>query len=200
MYKFVKTGLTLLQLFKKYKFVLRFILTFLGSYFLLSIFYNTYLELSTSRVYYPDFFTHLVALQSESVLEAIGYSSKVFPNPGEPSMNLFVNELLLVRIVEGCNSISIIILFTSFVLAFVSKLKKTLLFIFAGSVIIYVMNVVRIAILAIGIFKYPQHTEFLHEIFFPLVIYGTVFLLWVIWVRLFSKNADMDLIQAEPKG
>lgn len=190
----------MLQLFKKYKFVLRFILTFLGSYFLLSIFYNTYLELSTSQNYYPDFFTHLVALQSESVLEAIGYSSKVSPNPGEPSMILSVNKILLVRIVEGCNSISIIILFTSFVLAFVSKLKKTLLFIFVGSVIIYVMNVIRIAILAIGIFQYPQHTEFLHEIFFPLVIYGTVFILWVIWVRLFSKNAEEDLKQAEFKG
>ncbi len=189
----------MLQLFKKYKSVFRFILTFLGSYFLLSIFYNTYLELSSSQEYYPDFFTHLVALQSESAVEAMGYSSRVFPNPDEPSMNLLINEILLVRIVEGCNSISIIILFISFILAFVSKLKTTLLFIFAGSVIIYVMNIIRIALLAIGVYEYPQHAEFLHSIFFPLVIYGTVFILWVIWVRLFSKNAEMILNQAEPE-
>ncbi|EHQ02330.1 exosortase family protein XrtF [Gillisia limnaea] len=177
----------MLQLFKKYKSVLRFILIFLGSYFLFSIFYNMYLDLSLSQKYYPDFFTHLVAIQSEAVIEAFGYSSRIFPNPNEPSMNLYVNDLFLARVVEGCNSISIIILFISFVLAFVSKLKTTLLFVFAGSVIIYVMNVIRIAILSIGIYEYPQHADFLHSIVFPLIIYGTVFILWIIWVRIFSK-------------
>ena len=163
----------------------------------MAVLYNTYLELSSSQDYYPDFFTHLVAIQSERVVEAMGYSSEIFPNPNEPSMNLSINEILLVRIVEGCNSISIIILFISFVLAFVSKIKTTLLFILAGSVIIYVMNVVRISILAIGVYEYPQHAEFLHSIFFPLVIYGTVFILWVIWVRLFSKNAEMKVNQVQ---
>lgn len=178
----------MLQLFKKYKSVLRFILIFLGSYFLLSIFYTTYLDLSVSQKYYPDFFTHLVAIQSEAVIEAFGYPARISPNPNEPSMNLYVNDLFLARVVEGCNAISIIILFVSFVLAFVSKLKTTLLFLFAGGVIIYVMNVVRIAILTIGIYEYPQHAEFLHSIVFPLIIYGTVFILWIIWVRIFSKS------------
>lgn len=166
----------------------------------MAIFYNTYLELATFKGYYPDFFTHLVALQSESVVEIFGYPTRIYPNPDEPSMNLSIDEILLVRIVEGCNSLSIIILFISFVLAFVSKLKTTLLFIFAGSVIIYVMNVVRIALLAIGVYKYPQHAEFLHSIFFPLVIYGTVFILWVFWVRLFSKNAEINLNRTSPNA
>ena len=154
---------------------------------MLSILYNAYLDLSVSQKYYPDFFTHLVAMQGEAVIEAFGYSSSILPNPNEPSMNLYVNDVFLARVVEGCNAISIIILFVSFVLAFVSKLKTTLLFVFAGAVLIYVMNVIRIAILTIGIYEYPQHAEFLHSIVFPLIIYGTVFILWIIWVRIFSK-------------
>jgi exosortase family protein XrtF len=106
-------------------------------------------------------------------------------------MKLIVNEAYMARIVEGCNAISIIILFASFVLSFFGKLKLTLLYLLAGTVIIYAMNIIRIAILAIGIYEYPQYTEFLHSIIFPLIIYGTVFLLWVIWVRIYSRKQKL---------
>ena len=183
----LKTEFPLRQLFKKYKSVLRFILIFLGSYFIFSILYNGYLEFFQSQKYYPDFFTHLVAVQSETIINSLGYTAKILPHQQELSMKLFINDVFLARVVEGCNAISIIILFTSFVLSFFAKIKPTFLFILAGTVIIYVMNVVRIAVLAIGIYKYPQHSDFLHSIIFPLIIYGTVFLLWIIWVRIFSK-------------
>lgn len=187
-----KPDLFLLQLFRQYKSVLRFIITFLGSYFVFSLLYNAYLDLFSSATYYPDFVTHLVALQSDSLLETLGYSSTVQPHQEEASMKLFINDYLLARIVEGCNSISVIILFASFVLSFFSNFRTTFLFIIAGSVIIYVMNIVRIAILAIGIYEYPRHAEFLHSIVFPLIIYGTVFLLWLFWVRLFSKTTAYE--------
>lgn len=179
---------TLLQLVKKYKSVLRFTLIFLGSYFIFSLFYNIYLDLSQNGKYYPDFFTHLVALQSKTLIESLGYTAQIIPHPNEPSMKLFLNNYFLVRIVEGCNSISIIILFISFVLSFFSNYRNTLLYILGGAVIVYSMNVIRIAILSIGIYEYPAHAEFLHSIVFPLIIYGTVFILWIIWVRIFSKS------------
>ncbi len=178
----------LIELIKKYRSVFRFIITFLGSYLIFSLIYNIYLESFSPKEYYPDFFTHLVALQSESFVEAMGYTAQVTPHPEEASMQLFVGGNSLVRIVEGCNSISVIILFTSFVLSFFSNSKITFLYILAGATIIYVMNVVRIGLLSIGVFEYPQHTEFLHSIIFPLIIYGTVFLLWLIWVRIFTKS------------
>lgn len=157
-----------------------------------SLLYNVYLDFSEYSAYYPDFFTHLVAVQSNAVIETLGYSSHIIPHESEASMKLFINDVFLARIVEGCNSISVIILFVSFVLSFIAKLRSTLLFIFAGAVIIYVMNIVRIAILTIGIYEYPQYAEFLHSIVFPLIIYGTVFLLWLIWVRHFSKTSGYE--------
>jgi exosortase family protein XrtF len=187
----VKTVFPLLQLFKKYKSVIRFIIIFLGSYFIFSIIYNGYLKYFPSQKYYPDFFTHLVAVQSEAIIESLGYTTKILPHPQELSMKLFINDIFLARVVEGCNAISIIILFASFVLSFFGKVKTTFLFILAGTTIIYVMNVVRIAVLAIGIYEYPQHSEFLHSIVFPLIIYGTVFLLWIIWVRIFTKTSAL---------
>lgn len=106
-------------------------------------------------------------------------------------MKLFVNNIYLARIVEGCNAISIIILFSAFILAFFGRWKLTLLYIFVGSVIIYAMNILRIAMLSIGIYELPQYAHFFHGILFPLVIYGTVFLLWLIWVRIYSNQAEV---------
>ena len=164
---------------------------FLGSYLVLTLIYNLYLEFFRSPIYFPDYITHLVAKQSEILISSFGYNAQILPHQSELSMKLIVNEVYLARIVEGCNAISIIILFIAFVLSFFGRLKLTLLYLLAGSVIIYAMNIIRIAILAIGIYEYPQHTEFLHSIIFPLIIYGTVFLLWVIWVRIYSQKQKL---------
>jgi exosortase family protein XrtF len=164
---------------------------FLGSYLVLTLIYNLYLEFFRSPIYFPDYITHLVAKQSEILISSFGYNAQILPHQSELSMKLIVNEVYLARIVEGCNAISIIILFIAFVLSFFGRLKLTLLYLLAGSVIIYTMNIIRIGILAVGIYEYPQHTEFLHSIIFPLIIYGTVFLLWVIWVRIYSQKQKL---------
>ena len=53
--------------------------------------------------------------------------------------------------------------------------------------LIYVVNIIRIVILSIGIYSYPKQADVLHEVVFPAIIYGVVFLLWVFWVNRFSK-------------
>tara|TARA_R110000787_G_scaffold96415_8_gene199839 strand:- start:1460 stop:1891 length:432 start_codon:yes stop_codon:yes gene_type:complete len=138
--------------------------------------------------YYPDFITNLVAKQSSELISSFGYEAKVMPHDTETSMKLYINQTYLARIVEGCNAVSIIILFIAFIISFAEKLKKTLLFLFAGGALIYAVNILRIAILAIAIYKYPEYTETLHEVVFPAIIYGMVFLLWMIWVRMLPKT------------
>lgn len=167
--------------------MLRFIFIFLGSYFVLSSFYNAYLILFETENPIPDPLTQLVAYQSGSLLESFGYQVQVIMHESGLSMKLMVEDIFLAGIVEGCNSVSIIILFISFILAFFGPLKTTLLYIFVGSVIIYVMNILRIVLLSIGLYEYPMYSHHLHSIFFPLAIYGTVFILWLIWVRIYSR-------------
>ncbi|HET8754063.1 MAG TPA: exosortase family protein XrtF [Salinimicrobium sp.] len=177
------------QLLFKYRAVIQFLFTFLGSYLLFALLYHLYLENADSAVYYPDFMTHMVAAQSEAVIATFGYLTHLSPTPNFPAMDIYINGNLVSRIIEGCNSVSIIILFVAFMLAFFGKLKPTLLFIFSGIVIIYAMNIVRIALLSIGIYELPQHAHFLHKIIFPLVIYGTVFILWIIWISIYNKHS-----------
>ena len=158
-------------------------LLFLGTYFVLTALYAIYLSSSVGGQFYPDFITHLVANQSSILLEGIGFDSYTEPDLKEPFVHLFMNGYHLTNIIEGCNGVSIVILFISFIIAFAQKLKKTFLFILAGTAIIYSMNIVRIAVLTIALLQYPSYNRPLHDIVFPGIIYGTVFILWMVWVR-----------------
>lgn len=134
----------------------------------------------------------MVSENTQQVLQFFADNSSIEESDEHPYMKLFYEQKYVARIVEGCNAISVIILFISFVVAFSGKLQTTLLFIFGGSLLIYVLNVLRIAALSALIFYFPKQEPFLHGVLFPLYIYGIVFILWLIWVRKFSRYASKD--------
>ena len=171
----------------KYKPVLRFLVTFLGTYLVFTVAYKVYLDQSDGTDFYPDYITNLVGKQSKALISTLGYDTAMTPHPNEPSMKLIIEGKFVARVVEGCNSVSIIILFVSFMLAFAGRFKPTFFYILAGSVLIYAVNIFRIAVLSIGLYHYPWRREVLHTVIFPLIIYGMVFLLWMVWVNRFSK-------------
>jgi len=156
-------------------------------YIALSYAYKLYLDNSNSPVYYPDYVTHQVAKQTNDLVSFFGYDSQVVKHPNEPSMKMIINGKYLARIIEGCNALSVIILFVAFIVAFKGKLKTTVLYILFGILIIYITNIIRIALLSIGIYHYPEYTTILHSVIFPTIIYGLVFLLWMLWVNKFSN-------------
>ena len=134
----------------------------------------------------------MVGRNTEQVLLLFTNDSSVQESATHPYMKLFYNQQYVARIIEGCNAISVIVLFISFIVAFSGKLIPTLLYIFGGSLLIYVLNVIRIAALSALIFYFPKQESILHGVIFPLSIYGVVFILWLIWVRKFSKYASKD--------
>lgn len=175
------------ELFKKYKSVIRFILTFLSVYIVLSVGYKFYLDFSDGSKYYPDYLTNMVAKQSQDLLETVGYQTNIQPHANEPSMKLIIRDKFVARVVEGCNSVSVLILFVSFIIAFAGKFRTTFFYILAGTTLIYVVNLIRIVILSIGLYHYPWRREILHTVIFPVIIYGMVFVLWMFWVNRFSN-------------
>lgn len=177
---------TLLQLLKKYAPVLRFIFTFAGAYLLLAVLYQFYLQNFTASP--PDYLTQLVATQSESLVTAMGYTAEVQTPNLQSALQFNINGKLVAQIIEGCNAVSVLILFVSFMIAFWGKGLLGFLYTFAGIALIYAVNILRIALMAVGIYEYPQHTVFLHNIVFPLIIYGLVFMLWVGWIITVSKQ------------
>ena len=150
--------------------------------------YKYYLDYSDGSKYYPDYITNLVGKQTEAILNSIDYRTNIIPHEDEPSLKVIMEQKFLARIIEGCNGMSVIILFIAFVVSFRDTWQRTTLFVLAGSVLIYVVNLIRIVLLTIGLYHYPWRSEIMHEVIFPLAIYGMVFMLWMFWVRGFAKQ------------
>lgn len=174
---------------KSNKAVVLFFIKFFGTYILLFLIYSLYLNKTqkTEGVFACAPITKTVAKQTKFVLNNVGYNTKIEQHSKEVSVKLIINNKFVARVIEGCNSVSIIILFTSFIIAFSNKFKVTFLFIVVGSLLIYFLNILRIAIISIALYEYPQYQHILHDVLFPLMIYGVTFMLWILWVKKFSK-------------
>jgi exosortase family protein XrtF len=171
----------------QFKPFLIFISTFFGVYILLTVIYKFYLN--SFEINDVDGITSVVGHNVNQLMDLFNCDIKIFKSIANPYLEVWYNKRYTLRIIEGCNAISVIILFVSFVVAFSGKFKTTLFFILFGIFIIYLLNVIRIALLTVLLFHFPEKEHILHGVLFPLVIYGMIFILWIIWVNKFSKYA-----------
>lgn len=171
----------------QFKPFLIFIGTFFSAYIILTLIYKVYLNsFSLNDV---DGITALVASNVQQLMLSFNADIDIIKSFSSSCFEVWYNNKYTIRIIEGCNAVSIFILFASFVIAFSGKFKTTLLYIFFGILFIYVLNIIRIALLTVLLFNYPEKEHLLHGVLFPLVIYGLVFVLWIVWVNKFSKYA-----------
>lgn len=182
---------------KKNKAIIIFLIKFFATYFILSGIYSFYLHKTQEK---SDIFscapiTKQVAEHTSIFSNFFGFDSYVEQNENELSMKFFLNDRHVVSIVEGCSSISIIILFLSFIIAFSGSTKDTIFFGIFGALTIYLINLLRILIFAVLLQKYPQYEYLLHNLIFPAIIYGYVFILWVIWVKYFSHYKELKNVK-----
>lgn len=170
------------QLLKENRSFLLFLVKFLLCYLSITGVYNLFLRQYTIESNEVDGITTHVAELTKSVLAFFNQEIALTNHQDQPAIKVLYHQKYIVRIVEGCNAVSVIILFASFIFAFSSTWKKTIGFIFLGALLIYVLNCIRIALLIAGIYYFPSSKDLLHDIVFPSVIYGIVFILWLIWI------------------
>ena len=154
--------------------LVRFALIALALYGVWFVVYETWLG--------PDgrldlFVAHLVAQGAAGVLTLLGYSARVVGDEvwATPTVGAWVTT--------GCNGLSTIALFTGFVLAYPGTWRRRALFIPLGALFVFVVNVVRVAVIVVILDRLPQHEDLAHVLVAPSVFYVTVFVLWVVWVR-----------------
>jgi exosortase family protein XrtF len=86
-----------------------------------------------------------------------------------------------------CNAVTLMALFSIFVISFPGKLKNKLWFIPFGCLAIHVINILRVCALASIAYSAPSWLEFNHTYTFTILVYGFIFWLWIIWANRFSK-------------
>jgi len=172
--------------FITYRPFIRFLLVFFVTYGLLSFAYNLYLSQYENLEYPVDSFTVMLSEQIKYVSDIIGAETTIDKVAGEQWTRLVYKNQAVARIVEGCNAISVMILFFSFVVAFARKALPTIVFSITGIILIHILNIFRIILIGMLIYHYPQYIHITHGVLFPLAIYGFVFVLWILWVKKFS--------------
>lgn len=154
-------------------------LRFVGIWLLLFMGYQQYLNQFPQQV---DGVTKEVALQVHYFLKKTGFESTVKIFSPQKTIQFYLSGKIATRMIEGCNAISIMILFVSFVFAFYRG-KKTFVFILFGLFVLYLLNILRIYCLNVIVAKLPELTHPAHDYFFPAIIYGGVLFLWLIWIH-----------------
>lgn len=174
-------------MFKDFKPVLGILLRFIIIYLVLLFAYQFYLN--GSKVSGLDSFSRMIADRVCALQNSIGYPTRLYNDMENEQVWFYVKSQYVTRMVEGCNAISVMILFVSFVFAFY-KGAKTFLFVVAGLILLYIMNLLRIAGLNIVMVDHPEYGKIFHDFIFPAIIYGSVIILWLIWIKFFALKHE----------
>jgi exosortase family protein XrtF len=168
---------------KDFKPVLGILLRFIIIYLVLIFAYQFYLNQFQNSGLDP--YSRMTVNQVKYIQNALGYKTLFYDDIPNEQVYFHVNGKYVTRMVEGCNALSVIILFLAFVFAFF-KGSKTFLFALGGFAILYLINVLRIVGLNVVMRDYPQYNKLGHDYIFPAIIYGTVVVLWLVWIKFFA--------------
>ena len=180
---------------KKNKAIIVFLVKFFATYFILFGAYSFYLNKTQQKTdaFVCSPITGVVANHVYKVSKMLGYDAEIEQHSEELSIKFMLNGDYVSRIVEGCTSVSVIILFLSFIIAFSGSVRSTVLFGIFGSILIYIVNILRIIAISVLYYRLPEYQEILHDLVFPAIIYGLTFVLWITWVKFYSNlNKDKN--------
>ena len=93
-----------------------------------------------------------------------------------------------VNVGYACDGLSLFLLFSIFIAVFPGRKLFKAAYIFIGCLGIHLLNVGRIAALAIIHLKEPSLLHFHHTYTFTILIYGIIFGLWVLRMNIFNKK------------
>ena len=183
---------------KEFKPALLFLLKFLGIYIVGNIAYGIYID-----HYYPqsDPTTKWISNQVSVILSSTGSSVLAMPNSHKATISLVeeASNDTIINVFEGCNGINVAIVFLAFLVAYQGKLKHTILFAFAGLIVIHIFNLARILLLFQQAKDHSPYFYYIHKYFFTAILYLVVVVLWWLWIWKFNglKNDHSRQTQVE---
>lgn len=132
------------------------------------------------------FLTNGLLYATHFCLNLLGYASAVFP--AEKIIQIPGSRGVLLDL--GCLGRQLMGLFAGFLIAYPGKISSKLWFIPLGLVIVNILNVLRITILALVLFHYPEANITYHHDIFNIVVYAFIFLMWVFWISRYGVRSN----------
>ena len=160
----------------------RFVLFASTLYLVWYVLYEFYLKIHTS---FDEVVIGNLVFLTKKLLHLLGYKLTSYSDVAYSNVVQIVDSLG-VTVGAPCDGIVLLALFTVFIIAFPGSWKHKLWFLPAGLISIHLINVLRIAALAIIVDINPAWLDFNHDYTFTILVYAYVFFLWYIWVNKFS--------------
>lgn len=156
----------------------RFLLTAAGLYLLWFFGYEQWLH---PLGHLDEALSLNIASTSAAALRALGWAGSA------AGRLVSVGEQRAVFVGDPCNGMVLYALFAGFVVAFPGGgWRRKLPFIVGGVLLIYLLNVLRVGALALNHIYSRGTVDFNHHYTFTFVVYGCIFLLWMLWVRRYA--------------
>jgi exosortase family protein XrtF len=152
-----------------------FVVKFLALYFGLNLLYYGWVRLA-----FPEtiFFTDLAAYQTVFFLELLGEPVTSLVDNLYPKIYILQGSEYILSVYEGCNGVSLFIIFSSFIIGYFKLDWKLTVFFLFGLLIINISNVLRIAGLYYISIYFPQQVYFYHKYLFTGILFIIVISLW----------------------
>ncbi|WP_151088759.1 exosortase X [Hymenobacter baengnokdamensis] len=129
-----------------------------------------------------------IAAASAGLLRLLGFAATAAAG----STTLAVDGQPAVLVGYQCDGLVLYALFSGFIIAFPGPLRPKLWFIPLGVVTLYLLNIVRVAALALNHHYAHRSVDFNHHYTFSFVVYAFICLLWMQWVRWFGSPAASE--------
>jgi exosortase family protein XrtF len=100
------------------------------------------------------------------------------------AMDIYLYDKKTLRVEDVCNGLELLVLYAGFIVAFPARARRKWGFIASGFLLIFLLNILRCALLVEIYLHYNAYLDFSHHFVFTFIVYGFIFLLWY----LFTKN------------
>lgn len=160
----------------------RFLLVAAGLYALWLLVYEGFVA-PDGRL--DSYLSEQVAQGGAGLLRALGFAA----HAAAGSSLLYMDGLPAVVVGAACDGLALYALFAGFVLAYPGPARVRLWFIPLGIGSLFLLNVLRVAALALNHHYAHRSVEFNHHYTFNFVVYGCICGLWVWWVRRYGRVA-----------
>lgn len=173
---------------------IKFVIIMLALYFIFSqgnLFMNSVMS-PGGRFYHAfiaDHFNYIQGVRTILIVPAV-WIIKLFGFYAiYNEMDVMVVDGPLLRVNYSCLGLGVMSFFTAFVIAFPAKLKSKIRLFIIGTIMIYLLNVARIAGLGVllGHFESQRDNFTYHHEIFNFIVYVCIFLLLYLWIKKNTK-------------
>jgi exosortase family protein XrtF len=175
--------------------LIRFLVLSVGLYMLWFMLYEFWLK---ENGHLDDLITRNITFIMCKLLQWTGYDVRyttahklgetfIFNNP---------NPFPFLRVGASCNGLELFVLFTIFISCYPGPIRHKVIYILLGNLAIHVLNIFRNYILALLSLHKSPYFDLFHRYIFIFVVYGFIFILWMLWANKYGKITKQDGTEA----